>query len=189
MKKKSEISKDMEISCLADAAFQCENCDHKFKTENGLNIHIGKIHKSLKETLSPEKICDNPLDTSLNVSPLRDTVREDIDTEEVEEVPTFPVEENVRMVKDIEVLKEDLEPHKLEFNDYRKWDTGDIPQEYMKVQLPKPPPMVVMHENYGLGEFIKTHPFGQLTFMKGPRSHQYTFKEGGRELYFLDPHP
>ena len=81
------------------------------------------------------------------------------------------------------------EPYKLEFNDYRKWDTGDIPRSSMKVQLPKPPPMTVKHENYGLGKFVKTHPFGKLSFMKGPRSHQYTFREGGRELYFLDPHP
>ena len=72
----------METSSLADDTFQCEHCDNKFKTENGLKIHIGKTHKSLKETLSPEKIRDNPLVTSLSVSPY---------TEEEEEVPNLPV--------------------------------------------------------------------------------------------------
>ena len=67
----------METSSLADDRFQCEHCDNKFKTENGLKIHIGKTHNSLKEKLSPAKILDNHLVTSLSVSPLRDTVRQE----------------------------------------------------------------------------------------------------------------
>ena len=56
-------------------------------------------------------------------------------------------------------MKEDLEPYELELNDCKKWATGDIPQSYLKVQLPKPPPMKVKREIRGLGEFVKTHPF------------------------------
>ena len=69
----------METKCMADAMFQFEHCNNKFKSENGLKIHIGKVHTALKETPSPENVCDNPLDTSLTVSPLRDTVREEKD--------------------------------------------------------------------------------------------------------------
>ena len=182
LKRKSEISKDMETSSLAGDTFQCEHCDNKFKTENGLKMHIGKTHKSLKETLSPEKICDNPLDTSLSVSPLRDTVRQEPYTEEEEEVPTLPVEENSQMVR------EDLEPYGLEFNHGKKWERGEIPQSYLKFQLPKPPPMKLKHEILGLGEFVNTHPCGYMSpYIKGPRSHQYNFD--GCQFYFLDPDP
>ena len=165
--------------------FKCDQCEMSFNTDNGLKIHKGKTHKCSLPP-SPEKLlCSIERVVEKEISPVKESTREEepVTEEEGEEGPHLHVEEPVPMVK------EDLEPYKLEFNDYRKWDTGDIPRSSMRVQLPKPPPMTVKHDNYGLGEFVKTHPFGNLSFMKGPRSHQYTFREGGRELYFLDPCP
>ena len=172
----------METTCLADATFQCEHCENKFKTEKGMRIHIGKAHKTLEEIPLLEKLRFNPLDTSLTVSPIRDTIREEKDKEDVEEVPPVPVEDIVQMVK------EDLKPYELEFNHGKKWQRGEIPPSYLKVQLPKPPPMKVKHEILGLGEFVKTHPFGRMSpYIKGPRSHQYNIS--GHEVYFLDADP
>ena len=168
LKKKSETSKDMETTCMADTTFQCEHCETHFKTEKGLRIHIGKVHKTFKEILVLEKFRDKPLDTSLTVSPIRDTIREEKEIEVVEEVPPVPVEDIVQIVK------EDMKPYELEFNHGEKWQRGEIPPSYLKVQLPKPPPMKVKHEILGLGEFVQTHPFGRMSsYIKGPRSHQY----------------
>ena len=186
LKQKRETSKDMETSCLADGTFQCEHCDNKFKTENGLKIHIGKSHKDLKEILSPEKVCNNSMETSLTASTLRDTVREEKEIEEVEEVSPLPVYESVQMVKEY------LEPYELEFNKCNKWSTStrEIPKSDLKVHLPKPPPKKVKHEVLGIGEFVKTNYFGD----EGPTSHQHIFKrkdKNGKEavtfLYVLDP--
>ena len=44
----------------------------------------------------PEKVHDNPLETSLTVSPLKETVREEKETEKVDEAPPLPVEEIVQ---------------------------------------------------------------------------------------------
>ena len=85
LKKKCENSNDKDATSFEEITFQCEHCANTFKTENGLNIHVGKSHKDLTPSLSPEKICDNPKEPSLNVSPLRETVRENIETEEEEE--------------------------------------------------------------------------------------------------------
>ena len=86
------------------------------------------------------------------------------------------------------MVKEDLKPYELEFNHGKKWQRGEIPPSYLKVQLPKPPPMKVKHEILGLGEFVKTHPFGRMSpYIKGPRSHQYNIS--GHEVYFLDADP
>ena len=53
-------------------AFQCDQCDLDFKTENGLKIHKGKSHK---ECSSPEKIRKPSSQSSLIVSPIRDQSR------------------------------------------------------------------------------------------------------------------
>ena len=76
-----------------------------------MRIHIGKSIKTFKDILTLEKFCDDPLDTSLNVSPFRDALSKEKDIEEVEEVPPLPAEDIVQRVK------EDLEPYKLRRND------------------------------------------------------------------------
>ena len=65
-------STGMETNQKKDKAFQCDQCDATFKTENGLKIHIGKSHK---EALSPEKIRKPSSQSSLTVSPIRDQSR------------------------------------------------------------------------------------------------------------------
>ena len=44
--KKSDNNLEVETSSQVET-FQCDQCDHSFKTENGLKIHIGKTHKDL----------------------------------------------------------------------------------------------------------------------------------------------
>jgi uncharacterized C2H2 Zn-finger protein len=110
IKKKSEISSDLEATSLSEAIFECEHCASSFKTENGLKIHIGKSHKSLKSSLSPKKVHENSEETSLTVSPLRDTRREEQEAEKEEEAPSLPGE----LVKLHDTTKEkiDLSPKK-----------------------------------------------------------------------------
>ena len=96
MKKKSETSCDMETTSQEEATFQCEHCANSFKTENGLKIHIGKSHKALKANVSPEKVRDNTLETSLTVSPARDTRREEKETEDVEKAQPLLEEQIVQ---------------------------------------------------------------------------------------------
>ena len=82
----------MEATSLSEAIFQCEYCASSFKTENGLKIHVGKSHKAVKSSLSPEKVREISEETSLTVSPLRDTIREETETEKEEEAPSLPEE-------------------------------------------------------------------------------------------------
>ena len=57
----SNDSEDLNI-------FACSKCDSKLKSEKGLNIHIGKAHKS-EESLSPEnERCFSEQNTSLSMS-------------------------------------------------------------------------------------------------------------------------
>ena len=81
----------MESTSLPEPTFQFEHCENSFKTENGLKIHVGKSHKDLKSNLTPEKVRDTTKEPSLTVSPVRDTGREEKQTEEGEETPP-PVE-------------------------------------------------------------------------------------------------
>ena len=55
-----------------------------------MKIHVGKSHKALKSSLSPEKVRDNPFEPSLTVSPVRDTKREEKEAEEEEEARPLP---------------------------------------------------------------------------------------------------
>ena len=110
LKKKSGISSDLEATSLSEAIFQCEHCASSFKTENGLKIHVGKSHKALKSSLSPEKVRENSEETSLTVSPLRDTRREEQETEKEEEAPSLP--EEVVKLHDTTKEKIDLSPKK-----------------------------------------------------------------------------
>ena len=52
--------------------FHCDQCDSTFRSENGLKIHRGKLHK---EHPSPEKVREPPPQPPLSVSPSRDQER------------------------------------------------------------------------------------------------------------------
>ena len=104
LKKKCEDSKDKEATSLEAITFQCEHCANTFKTENGSKIHVGKSHKDLTSSLSSEKIRDKRMEPSLTVSPLRETGREEIETEEEEESHTHLKEEIVQRTFSVESL-------------------------------------------------------------------------------------
>ena len=76
----------MDVTSQAMNTFQCGQCENSFNTENGLKIHIGKAHKVLKPLPSPEIGRDYPEDTSLVMSPEKDTRREEDNSQEFEEV-------------------------------------------------------------------------------------------------------
>ena len=78
----------MEVTSPPEKAFKCEHCDNYVKSENKLKIHIGKSHKTLKEVVSPEEVHEDSKETSLSVSPVRDTNREEKVIEEEEEALT-----------------------------------------------------------------------------------------------------
>ena len=92
LKQKGETTHDLEVSSPPEGTFKCEHCDNFFKSENGLKIYIGKSHETLKEVLSPEKVREDSKETSLSLSPVRDTNREENVMEEEEEAPTLPEE-------------------------------------------------------------------------------------------------
>ena len=94
----------METTSLAEANFQIEHCENTFKTENGLKIHVGKSHKDLKTSPTPEKVCDNSQEPSLTVSPVRETRREKLKAEEVEVTPPLVEEEIVQRTFSVESL-------------------------------------------------------------------------------------
>ena len=68
----SSVVTDLESKQKQCAAFQCDQCDANFKTENGLKIHKGKSHK---EASSPEKLRKSSSQPPLSVSPIRDQSR------------------------------------------------------------------------------------------------------------------
>ena len=94
-------------------------------------------------------------------------------------------------------MNEEYEPYLLQFNECKKWGTGNIRKSDMKVPLPNPPPLKVNHEILGIGDYVKTHPLGHMSHIrKGTKDHEYNFRKKdnqGREslalLYFLDPDP
>ena len=65
LKKKCEDSKDKEATSLEAITIQCKHCANTFKTENGSKIHVGKSHKVLTASLSPEKIRDKRMELFL----------------------------------------------------------------------------------------------------------------------------
>ena len=75
-----------------------------------MKIHVGKSHKTLKSSLSPEKVREISEETPLTVLSLRDTRREEQETEKEEEAPSLPEE----LVKFHDTTKEknDLSPKK-----------------------------------------------------------------------------
>ena len=62
----------VETNQKQDSAFQCDQCDATFKTENGLKIHRGKSHK---DTLPPENMRKSSSQSSLTVSPIMEQSR------------------------------------------------------------------------------------------------------------------
>ena len=84
---------------------------NSFKTENRLRIHIVKAHKVLKPLPSHEMVRNNPQDTSLVMSPVRDARREEYKKEEVKEDIRVPEEET-------------LKPH-LVLNEMLEWNAGN----------------------------------------------------------------
>ena len=99
---KSETTKDLETTSHESNTFQCDQCENIFETEKGLKIHIGRQHKAPKTLSSPEKLRQSSLETSLSVSPEKETdrVEEGGETEMDEEKdinkteqPTQPVSE------------------------------------------------------------------------------------------------
>ena len=104
LKQKSETSRELEATSLTEANFHCEHCASSFQTENGLKIHVGKSHKALKSSLPPEMVRENSQETSLTVSPLRNTRREEKETEGEEEAPPLLEEDIVTRHFSIESL-------------------------------------------------------------------------------------
>ena len=87
LKRKTDPSSEKESE-----AFKCEECGNSYKSENGLKIHKGKSHKKANTLPSPEKIRrssgDSPMESSLNMSPIRDTGREELQEQEAEQKET-----------------------------------------------------------------------------------------------------
>ena len=104
LKQKSETSSDKEATSLAEATSQCEHCESSFQTKNGLKIHIGKAHKALKSSFSPEKLRANPQEPPLNVFPVRNTNREETEGKEEAEAPPLPEEQILRIHFSVESL-------------------------------------------------------------------------------------
>ena len=73
-------------------------------------------------------------------------------------------------------IEPESETFELKINPPKHFATGNIPKSHMRVQLPNSPPKKVLHEILGLGDFVKTHPFGQMGhILKGTKSHEYRF--------------
>ena len=88
-RRKEEFLKRKTEPLPEDEAFKCEECGKSYKSENGLKIHKGKAHKKEIILPSPEKLRrdsgDSPQNSSLELSPMRDTGREELREQEVEE--------------------------------------------------------------------------------------------------------
>ena len=96
--------------------FKCGQCDKMFKSENGLNIHIGKTHKKVDSDLAtPEHPRQKPrISVSLSASPLLDTTREECTTDNgIEKQKDEEIHSFISVLKTALVLwPEDDPPHK-----------------------------------------------------------------------------
>lgn len=84
LKKKAESKESdeqhyEEVPKSVDVSYQCDQCENKFGTENGLKIHIGKTHKN--SSLPPiEKLLQSlEKDKPKQVSPSKDIREEEKD--------------------------------------------------------------------------------------------------------------
>ena len=74
-----ETAPEKEAEDRNKKVFKCDQCDHDFKSENGLKIHVGKSHKKVNSTpATPDRLRQQPRSSvSLSASPLLDTSREE----------------------------------------------------------------------------------------------------------------
>ena len=111
LKRKTDPSSEKESE-----VFKCEECGNSYKSENGLKIHKGKSHKKANTLPSPEKMRrasrDSPMDSSLNVSSIRDTDREELEEEEAEQKEAEVSPFISALSKTLSLWPEDEEKHK-----------------------------------------------------------------------------
>ena len=86
-KKKSEVIENVAENLVSEISgtlddYLCNQCEQKFKTEQGLNIHIGKMHKkdNLQSTPEKERIAVEE-EPSLIITPIKEA-REEPPSEE-----------------------------------------------------------------------------------------------------------
>ena len=82
--KKSEVTVNVTEHCNPETpeVYSCNHCEVNFKTEKGLKIHIGKVHKEDELESTPEKECDKVQDdSSLLITPVKE-VREEPEAED-----------------------------------------------------------------------------------------------------------
>ena len=89
-RRKEEFLKRKTEPLPEDEAFKCEECGKSYKSENGLKIHKGKAHKKEIILASPEKIRTASSEhlsqnSSLELSPIRNTDREELQEQDMEE--------------------------------------------------------------------------------------------------------
>ena len=87
-----EVSVEEALEKVVDVkAFKCEQCGNDFKSENGLNIHIGKAHKVILTPPPPDRLRQQPGSTAdIPISPLLDASREEAGEEEEPVSPIQP---------------------------------------------------------------------------------------------------
>ena len=67
-----EQPRDATVTVAESLDFKCIDCGQAFKTEKGLNIHIGRLHKDLNpNTPEKERIYSNVEEPSLALTPTR----------------------------------------------------------------------------------------------------------------------
>ena len=96
---KSGTVNDMEATNQDGKTFECEQCEKIFNTEGGLKIHIGRSHKVPKPLPSSEKIREDKQETSLCVSPDKDTDRVEVEEEEEEDEDQTEDDDEVKSVQ------------------------------------------------------------------------------------------
>ena len=88
-RRKEEFLKRKTEPPSEEEAFKLKECGKSYKSENGLKIHKGKAHKKEIILPSPEKLRrasgDSPQNSSLELSPIRGTGREELQEQKVEE--------------------------------------------------------------------------------------------------------
>ena len=74
-----ETTPEKEAETENKNVFKCDQCDHDFKTKNGLKIHVGKAHKKANSTpATPDCLRQQSRSSvSLSASPLLDNSREE----------------------------------------------------------------------------------------------------------------
>ena len=78
------VGQEVELEIThKEKTFKCDQCDSKFKSENGLKIHSGKSHKTVKTPPPPDRLrqqLGSPV--AMPTSPLLDASREEVGEEE-----------------------------------------------------------------------------------------------------------